>query len=99
MPLLGMPILSSSVSISLGRDVGLDGFSTLGEDPLGLLDPRAGRRADMQPDLAGIDGGEEILADQPEGHQAERGLAASTDEYGQNRPEPCPRPQAQQVRR
>ena len=49
----------------VGRNDVADLAFDRGEARLGLLDARAGGTARMQPHLAGIDGGEEILADQP----------------------------------
>ena len=57
------PMLSRIMSRSLvGHDLA-DHVLDLAEDALGLLDARAGRRPHVQPELAGVDGREEVLAE------------------------------------
>ena len=57
------PMLSRiMLALVLGDDLA-DDVLDLAEDPLGLLDPGAGRGPDVQPELAGIDRREEVLAD------------------------------------
>ena len=93
--LFGMPMLSISISISSRRDDGADFALQIGEPDFGLFDARACRTARVQPHLAGIDRGEEILAHQPA--QAERGDEESP-ERRQHAPAMPQRP-IQQARR
>ena len=66
-PLLGRPMLSRIVVDSAGGITARMASLDLVEDPLGLLDPGAGGRPDVEPELAGVDQGEEIAAEK--GHE------------------------------
>ena len=63
MPQYGRPMLSMMLAISLGGMISrIDRFDAIAERRR-LLDARAGRRAHVQLELAGVDGREEVLAD------------------------------------
>ena len=57
---------------AVGHDLA-DGVLDLAEDALGLLDPRAGGGADVQPELARVHRGEEVLAENGEQGQRTQG--------------------------
>ena len=48
--------------LAIGHDLA-DGILDLAEDPLGFLDAGSGRGADVHAELAGVHGGEEVLAE------------------------------------
>ena len=79
--LLGMPMLSMSSVDLVRRDDVADFAFDRGEPHFGLFDARAGGAARMQPHLAGIDIGKEILANQPEQAQARRQRADESREH------------------
>ena len=85
-------MLSSSVSISLaGMSLRMAAFD-VAEDPLAFLNARAGRVPDVEADFAGVDGREEIRADQKRqaaGNQHHRG---ETEDVAKR----CSRRQSQQ---
>ena len=56
----------------VGRDRLADHVLDLGEAALGLLEARAGRGADVQAELPGVDRREEVHADQPEEAEGDR---------------------------
>ncbi len=65
-----MPMLSTSVSISPRRNDLADRLLDVGKLVGGFLDARADLGADVHQDLAGIDRGEEVAAE--ERHQQKR---------------------------
>ncbi len=64
MPLVGSPMLSRMPANSIGRNLGADVAINLIDQTRGLLDARAGLGANMQPKLAGIHGGKEVLPEE-----------------------------------
>ena len=57
-------MLSTMVTISLGGNVLADGRVDVVAERGGLFDAGAGAGADVNLELAGVDGGEEVLAEQ-----------------------------------
>ena len=76
-----MPMLSRITAVSSGgitlRMLLLDAV----EPALGLLEPRAGRRAHVQAELAGVHGREEVLADERQQQERRRGEAAEPEQH------------------
>ena len=82
MPLTGRPMLSTMDLQLVGRDGLADGVLDMVEQRRGILDPRADRRAHVQGDLAGVDGREEVRAQerQPAANDATTKAEEADDE-------------------
>ena len=84
MPLIGMPILSASVSISLGGMIVADHLLDVGELIGGFLDPGADLGADVHQDRTGVDRRKEVAAE--ERHQQERNPDETEEADHEQRP-------------